>query len=75
METKIEELPASYRVGPVEYQTDRLKESLASETNTWKQAFGKALAEKVGVDFVSFLRFALFSYSTINNRYFRVAQN
>ena len=47
LETQIEELPGSYHIGPVEYLTDRIKEALVTETKAWKQAFGKALAEKV----------------------------
>ena len=51
LETQIEELPGSYHIGPVEYLTDRIKEALVTETKAWKQAFGKALAEKVNKDF------------------------
>ena len=47
LETQIEELPGSYHIGPVEYLTDRIKGALVTETKAWKQAFGKALAEKV----------------------------
>ena len=49
LETQIEELPGSYHIGPVEYLTDRIKEALVTETKAWKQAFGKALAEKVTI--------------------------
>ena len=51
LETQIEELPGSYHIGPVEYLTDRIKEALVTETKAWKQAFGKALAEKVTILF------------------------
>lgn len=51
LETQIEELPGSYHIGPVEYLTDRIKEALVTETKAWKQAFGKALAEKVTIPF------------------------
>lgn len=47
LETQIEELPGSYRIGPVEYLTEKIKEALVTETKAWKQSFGKALAEKV----------------------------
>ena len=47
LETQIEELPGSYHIGPVEYVTEKIKEALVTETKAWKQAFGKALAEKV----------------------------
>ena len=47
LETQIEELPGRYHIGPVEYLTERIKEALVTETKAWKQAFGKALAEKV----------------------------
>ena len=47
LETKVEELPGSYHIGPVEYVTEKIKEALVTETKAWKQAFGKALAEKV----------------------------
>ena len=47
LETQIEELPGSYHIGPVQYLTERIKEALVTETKAWKQAFGKALAEKV----------------------------
>ncbi|XP_066028864.1 dynein axonemal heavy chain 5 isoform X2 [Pocillopora verrucosa] len=50
LETQIEELPGSYHIGPVEYLTDRIKEALVTETKAWKQAFGKALAEKASAD-------------------------
>ena len=49
LETQIEELPGSYHIGPVEYLTDRIKEALVTETKAWKQAFGKALAQKVNI--------------------------
>ena len=49
LETQIEELPSSYHIGPVEYLTERIKEALVTETKAWKQAFGKALAEKVTI--------------------------
>ena len=53
LETQIEELPSSYHIGPVEYLTERIKEALVTETKAWKQAFGKALAEKVTIICVS----------------------
>ena len=47
METAVEELPASYTVGSIIYLTEPLRRALVTETKAWKQAFGKALANKV----------------------------
>lgn len=44
----VEELPGSYTVGSIIYLTEPLKRALVTETKAWKQAFGKALANKVG---------------------------
>ncbi|XP_048577391.1 dynein axonemal heavy chain 5 isoform X1 [Nematostella vectensis] len=50
LETQIEDLPSFYRIGSVIYLTERLKEAVVTETKAWKQAFGKALAEKASAD-------------------------
>ncbi|XP_041462810.1 dynein heavy chain 5, axonemal-like [Lytechinus variegatus] len=49
-EIKIEEIPASYRVGSVICLTERLKTALVAETKAWKVAFGRALNSKASAD-------------------------
>lgn len=49
-EIKIEEIPASYRVGSVICLTERLKSALVAETKAWKVAFGRALNSKASAD-------------------------
>ena len=46
----VEELPPSYSVGSIIYSTEPLKRALVTETKAWKQAFGKALANKASAD-------------------------
>ena len=46
----VEELPASYSVGSIIYSTEPLKRALVTETKAWKQAFGRALANKASAD-------------------------
>ncbi|XP_028415244.1 dynein heavy chain 5, axonemal-like [Dendronephthya gigantea] len=50
LEMAVEELPASYSVGSIIYSTEPLKRALVTETKAWKQAFGKALANKASAD-------------------------
>ena len=47
LEMLAEELPSSYIIGAVTYLTEPLKRALTTETGLWKQAYGKALANKV----------------------------
>ena len=48
MEVEIEELPKSYRVGPVLYLTDPLKLALIQEAQAWKRAYARHLNAKCG---------------------------
>lgn len=50
LEMAVEELPSSYTVGSIIYSTEPLKRALVTETKAWKQAFGKALANKASAD-------------------------
>ncbi|XP_078614020.1 dynein axonemal heavy chain 5-like isoform X3 [Branchiostoma floridae x Branchiostoma japonicum] len=50
MQTDIEELPVSYRVGSVVFMTEPLQTALISECKNWKRAFGKALNTKASSD-------------------------
>ena len=43
----VESLPESYTIGAVLYQTAPLKEAIITEAQTWKQTYGKALADRV----------------------------
>ena len=53
----VEELPPSYSVGSIIYSTEPLKRALVTETKAWKQAFGKALANKASADMEEILTF------------------
>ncbi|KAG7269366.1 hypothetical protein CRUP_015692 [Coryphaenoides rupestris] len=46
LEAQIEELPASFTVGPVLLDTEQLKLSLTQECRVWKRAFGGALTRQ-----------------------------
>ena len=48
MEAQVEEIPASYRVGAVTFETDRMRLALVEECKAWKRAFGAALNRKAG---------------------------
>jgi len=43
----VEGLPENYTIGAVLYYTTPLKEAIFTETQTWKQTYGKALANRV----------------------------
>ncbi|XP_071801151.1 dynein axonemal heavy chain 5-like isoform X2 [Asterias amurensis] len=57
LETTIEEIPISYRVGSVICLTEKLKEALIAETKAWKLAFGKALNAKASADMTDIFDF------------------
>ena len=57
LETTIEEIPTSYRVGSVICLTEKLKEALIAETKAWKLAFGKALNAKASADMTDIFDF------------------
>ena len=46
----MEELPPSYRVGSILFETDELKLALVQECKAWKRSFGAALNEKAGTE-------------------------
>nr|XP_039256499.1 dynein heavy chain 5, axonemal-like [Styela clava] len=48
MESNVDDLPDSYRVGSVLFLTDELRLALVQECRAWKRAFGGALNEKAG---------------------------
>ena len=48
LETDVEEIQPSFRVGSVIFLTDKLKMSLVTETRNWKMAYAKALNERCG---------------------------
>lgn len=48
LETDVEELLPSVRVGSVLFMTDSLKLALLQETKSWKLAYARALNEKCG---------------------------
>lgn len=50
MEDQVQEIPKSYRVGAVRFETDQLKLALVEECKAWKRAFGAALNSKAGAD-------------------------
>ena len=50
LESEVEELPASYHVGSILFETDELKLALVQECKAWKRAFGAALNEKAGTE-------------------------
>ena len=47
LELLADELPSNYTLGAVTYMTEPLKRALKTETGVWKQAYGRALANKV----------------------------
>nr|XP_043900355.1 dynein axonemal heavy chain 8 isoform X2 [Solea senegalensis] len=50
LEGQISELPASYTVGPLLFDTDELKVALTHECRLWKRAYGAALHRRASAD-------------------------
>ena len=50
LETELEEIQPSFRVGSVMFLSDPLKLALITEARNWKLAFSKALNEKCASD-------------------------
>ena len=50
LESDVEELPSSYRVGSILFETDELKLALVQECKAWKRCFGSALNDKAGTE-------------------------
>lgn len=50
LELQISELPSSFTVGAVVFETDDLKLALAQESRLWKRAFGAALNHRASSD-------------------------
>ena len=50
LEADVEELPSSYRVGSILFETDDLRLALKEECKAWKRAFGGALNDKAGAE-------------------------
>ncbi|CAJ1081553.1 dynein axonemal heavy chain 5 isoform X1 [Xyrichtys novacula] len=50
LEVQISELPASFMVGSVLFDTDQLKLALSQECRLWKRAFGAALNRRASAD-------------------------
>ncbi|KAM7390019.1 hypothetical protein PAMA_008269 [Pampus argenteus] len=50
LEMQISELPASYAVGSILFDTDELKLALTQECHLWKRAFGAALNRRASAD-------------------------
>ena len=48
MEAQVEDIPPSYRVGAVTFETDSMRLALVEECKAWKRAFGAALNRKAG---------------------------
>uniref|UniRef100_H2XPC8 AAA+ ATPase domain-containing protein n=1 Tax=Ciona intestinalis TaxID=7719 RepID=H2XPC8_CIOIN len=48
MEAMVEDIPLSYRVGAVTFETDQMRLALVEECKAWKRAFGAALNKKAG---------------------------
>lgn len=61
LEATINELPENYAIGTVLYATQPLKEALIAESHVWKQAYGKALANRV-TEFSLQYKIYLFNY-------------
>ncbi|XP_047128865.1 dynein axonemal heavy chain 5 isoform X1 [Hydra vulgaris] len=57
LESSINILPDNYTVGPIIYSSIPLKVALLNETQTWKQAYGKALAERAYHSMKNILQF------------------
>lgn len=57
LETEIEEIEASYRVGSVIFVTDPLKLALMTEAKHWKMCYAKALNQKCALEMDEILDF------------------
>ena len=57
LESSLEEIQPSFRVGSVLFMTDALKLALNTEAKNWKMAFSKALNEKCAHDMDEILDF------------------
>ncbi|XP_077977872.1 dynein axonemal heavy chain 5-like isoform X2 [Glandiceps talaboti] len=57
LETAIEEMQPSYRVGSIIYLTERLQMALVTEARAWKLAYGKALNNKASKDMLEIIDF------------------
>ncbi|XP_052807224.1 dynein axonemal heavy chain 5-like isoform X2 [Mya arenaria] len=57
LETELEEIQPSYRVGSVTFMSDPLKLALITEARNWKLAFSKALNDKCAQDMDEILDF------------------
>ena len=50
LEKDVKLVPAVFRVGSVELETETFKQALVAETSAWKQAYGKGLNQKAHAD-------------------------
>lgn len=57
LNSKVNDLPASYIIGPVIYETQPLKEAMMVEAHNWKQTYGKGLANRVKLFCNTFIYF------------------
>ena len=57
MESQIELMPQTYRIGPLMFLTDQLKRALLTETKQWKLMYGRRVNEKCGKDMDEILQF------------------
>ena len=49
METMVQDIPSSYRVGSVLFDTEKLRLALVQECKAWKREFGAALNRKAAL--------------------------
>ena len=59
LHSMVEGLPESYTIGAVLYDTTPLKAAIFTETQTWKQTYGKALAHRVFPNYLVLFWFRL----------------
>jgi len=57
LEKDVKLIPAVFRVGSVELETETFKQALIAETNAWKQAFGHGLNQKALADMSTIFKF------------------
>nr|XP_006825999.1 PREDICTED: dynein heavy chain 5, axonemal [Saccoglossus kowalevskii] len=57
LETSIEEILPSYRVGSIVFLTEKLQMALITEARAWKLAYGKALNNKASKDMLEIFDF------------------
>ena len=57
LETEVEEMAPSHRVGPLMFMTEQLKLSLLAEIKTWKRCYAKNLNEKCAREMDDMLEF------------------